>query len=364
MDTWATSSMSPQIVGQWLSDPALYQQVFPLTLRPQAHEIIRTWAFYTIVKSLYMFDTLPWHEVAISGWGLAPEGAGKISKSRGGGPMTPEAMIGKYSADAVRYWAASTGFGKDTIISEDRIQAGAKLATKLWNVARLSERVLASYSPSGTTPVLAPTDRWLLARLRRLVERVTTLLIEYDYATAKAEIESFFWATLADNYLELAKMRLYDAADPLAEGARYALRATLLTVLKLFAPFLPYVTEEIYTTLFTDEVGSIHRSAWPTPDSVPAGDGDDDAMMAAGDMMVAIATAVRRYKSEHGLSLGRELARLQIAVEDHTLAESLRASLIDLRSVTRATTAEVSDQLDPSLHALMAEGTVRIAIEP
>jgi valyl-tRNA synthetase len=365
MDTWATSSMSPQIVGQWLADPALYQQVFPFALRPQAHEIIRTWAFYTIVKSLYMFDTLPWREVAISGWGLAPEGAGKISKSRGGGPMTPEAMIGRYSADAVRYWAASTGFGKDTIISEERIQAGAKLATKLWNVARLSERVLADYTAPERPPALAPTDRWMLARLRRLVERVTTLLAEYDYATAKAETESFFWAALADNYLELAKMRLYDAADPLAEGARYTLRTALLTVLKLFAPFLPYVTEEIYTTLFADEGGSIHRSEWPTLESLSTGDADDDdSPMAAGDALVAIATAVRRYKSEHGFSLGRELARLQIATDDATLAGALRASLTDLRSVTRAATVDVSDQLDPALPELPTEGAGRLALQP
>jgi valyl-tRNA synthetase len=310
-----------------------------------------------------MFDTLPWREVAISGWGLAPEGAGKISKSRGGGPMTPEAMIGKYSADAVRYWAASTGFGKDTIISEERIQAGAKLATKLWNVARLSERVLAGYTAPETPPARAPTDRWLLARLRRLVERVTTLLTEYDYATAKAEAESFFWAALADNYLELAKMRLYDATDPLAEGARYTLRAALLTVLKLFAPFLPYITEEIYTTLFADEGGSIHRSTWPTLESLRTS-GDEDTAMAAGEALVAIATATRRYKSEHGLSLGRELARLQIATDDAALADALRASVTDLRSVTRAAMVEVSDQLDQALQELPTEGVVCIAIQP
>lgn len=373
MDTWATSSMSPQIVGQWLTDPALYQQVFPFTLRPQAHEIIRTWAFYTIVKSLYIFDRLPWREVAISGWGLAAGGAGKISKSRGGGPMAPEAMIDQYSADAVRYWAASTGFGKDTFISEERIQAGAKLATKLWNVARFSERVLADVTPHETPPELAPTDRWLLARLRRLVERVTTLFTEYDYATAKAETESFFWTILADNYLELAKMRLYDAADPLAAGARVALSATLLTMLKLFAPFLPYVTDEIYTTLFADETASIHRSAWPTSAALQTGASTENmaadvaadvAAEATGEALVTIATAVRRYKSEHGLSLGRELSLLQIATDDTTLIEGLQASATDLRSVTRATIVTVIQQLDPKLHTLPVEGGLRVALQP
>lgn len=365
MDTWATSSMSPQIVGQWLSDPALYQQVFPFALRPQAHEIIRTWAFYTIVKSLFQFGALPWSEVAISGWGLAGEGAGKISKSRGGGPMSPDAMIDRYSADAVRYWAAGAGFGRDTIISEERIAAGAKLATKLWNVARLAERVLADYAPPAMPPMLAPTDRWMMARLRRLVERVTALFQEYDYATARAETESFFWTTLADNYLELAKMRLYDASDPLGEGARYTLRTTLLTVVKLFAPFQPYVTEEIYTTLFAAEGGSIHRASWPTAADLPTGDGSDgdDTAQTLGEALVTIATAVRRYKSEQSLSLGHELARLQIVTDDPALAESLRASATDLRSVTRAAQVEIGGQLDASLHELTADGGIRLAIQ-
>ena len=223
----------------------------------------------------------------------------------------------------MRYWAASTGFGKDSIISEEKIQAGAKLVTKLWNVAQLQ--------PSACWQAMrhprrhqrfAPADRWLLSRMRRLIERVTTLFTEYDYATAKSEIEGFFWRDLADNYLEMAKVRLYDATDPLARRRALHARAVLLTMLKLFAPFLPHVTEEIYTALFADEGGSIHRRAWPTVASLPAGDADDDTSIeAAGDALVAIATAVRRFKSENGLSLGGELARLQIATDDDTLAD-------------------------------------------
>src|SRR5713101_7263151 len=175
MDTWATSSLSPQIMGRWLTDKQLYGRVFPFSLRPQAHEIIRTWAFYTIVKSFHHFGALPWREIAISGWGLAAEGAGKISKSRGGGPMTPMEMIAKYSADALRYWAASTGFGKDSIISEEKVATGAKLVTKLWNVARFSQRFLENYRPSMELPAFTPTDRWLLSRSQQLIRRVTEL---------------------------------------------------------------------------------------------------------------------------------------------------------------------------------------------
>src|SRR5262249_13061783 len=145
MDTWATSSMSPQIVGRWFAEHDLYELLSPFSLRTQAHEIIRTWAFYTIVKSFHHFGTLPWKNIAISGWGLAAGGSEKISKSRGGGPMAPLAMIERYSADGVRYWASSTGFGKDSVISEEKIKNGVKLCTKLWNVARFSERFLEGY---------------------------------------------------------------------------------------------------------------------------------------------------------------------------------------------------------------------------
>jgi valyl-tRNA synthetase len=349
MDTWATSSMSPQIAGRWLSDTALYAQVFPFSLRPQAHEIIRTWAFYTIVKSLYEFETLPWANVAISGWGLAPpaEDRGEKSDEKGSRPNKPSKlskskggsgaleMVTQYSADAVRYWAASTGFGKDTYISEEKIALGGKLVTKLWNAARFAERFIADYTLPATPPAnLAPTDRWLLSRLQRLIERVTALWRGYEYAAAKSETEAFFWRELADNYLELAKARLYDAKTPRHEAARYTLHAALLTMVKLFAPILPYVTDEIYLGLFAASDGAVsaHRAAWQQPDPTLI----DQAAEDAGEAIIAIATAVRRYKSETSLSLGAELARIELTAERAGLATTLRAAEADLKSVTRA----------------------------
>src|SRR5262249_28617487 len=153
----------------------------------------RTWAFDTIVKSLSHGDTLPWRTIAISGWGLAPEGMGKISKSRGGGPIAPNEMIARYSADAARYWAASTSLGKDSVISEEKIAEGLKLATKLWKVAKFSERFLKGYQPPAEPPELSPADRWMLSRTQRLIARTTELLRGYDHAAAKAEVEGFFW---------------------------------------------------------------------------------------------------------------------------------------------------------------------------
>jgi len=349
MDTWGTSSLTPQIVGQLLDDPALYAQVFPFSLRPQAHEIIRTWAFYTIVKSWHHFRAIPWRDAAISGWGLAPEGAGKISKSRGGGPMSPQEMLENFGADAVRYWTSSAGFGRDSVIDVQKIEMGAKLVTKLWNVARFAERFIApdpDHEASGccVTSCLSPADRWILAGAQRLIRRATEAFLVYDYAAAKHETDAFFWRDFADNYLEMAKLRLY-AGDPAARGT---LHAVLLVLLKLFAPFFPHITEEIYQGLFVAAEGalSIHCSAWPRPDARF----DDATALVVGEALVEIATTVRRYKSERGLSLGAELTELRITA-DAALAAQLAAAEEDLRSITRAkgVVVEKGDALSVSL---------------
>lgn len=336
-DTWFTSSLTPQIAGRFQNDAALYQKTFPFTMRPQAHEIIRTWAFYTIVKSYHHFQAVPFEHIVISGWGLAPEGAGKLSKSRGGGPVSPLEMMNKYSADAVRYWAASTAVGKDATISEEKIQAGDRLVTKLWHVSRFSQRFLLAYQRPTTTPPANYTlaDRWLLAHTHRLIERATSHFAQFDYAAAKNETEAFFWRVLADNYLEMAKLRLYGGGDEMA-GAQFALYQALLVTLKLFAPILPHVTDRIFGELFAadEETASIHRSRWPA--TAPAW--QDEAALTAGDVLVAIATAVRRYKSHHNLPLGTELSQLTVAVADERLLARLTDGRMDLQSITRAKT--------------------------
>lgn len=375
MDTWATSSVSPQVVGQWLSAPELYAKVYPFSLRPQAHEIIRTWAFYTIVKSYHHFGCVPWSDAAISGWGLAPEGSGKISKSRGGGPMPPMEMIQIYSADAVRYWAASTGFGKDAVINEEKIQVGAKLVTKLWNVARFSGRFFAAAPPitkkvstaydttgHGDVPTssLSPADRWILSLTQTLIQRVTELFQAYDYAAAKSEVETFFWRDLADNYLEMAKMRLYDENAESGQGARFVLHRILFTILKLFAPFLPYVTEEIYQELFADWDGaeSIHCSHWPVADPAFM----DAAAAAFGEVLIDIATAVRRYKSSQNLSLGAEIPRLYLSADTVEERERLLRAIPDITSITRAQDIAVVETFAPAAILILTEGRVRVAI--
>lgn len=363
MDTWMTSSMTPQIVSGFSLDPGLYAQVFPMTLRPQGHEIIRTWAFYTLLKSHYHFDTLPWKEVFISGWGIAGEGMGKISKSRGGGPLPPLEMLDRYSADAVRYWAASTGTGKDAVISEEKIQMGARLVTKLWNVARFSAPFLEGETGQRIPLALdafSPADRWMLSRLQRVIRRVTSEFHNYEYAAARSEIENYFW-DFTDNYLEMAKLRLYQGAGDGYQTARFTLYQILVNVLCLFAPVLPHVTEQIYIAMFThpDHRLSIHRMPWPTPNDSWL----DERSEKVGELLLEIATIVRRYKSEHNLALSSVLKRLQLATDRTHLSQAFQDTRQDLHSLTRAEQIEVSSEIDPRLVVLHVHPEFTVAIE-
>lgn len=363
MDTWATSSLSPQIITGWLDQDNLRPALQSLTLRPQAHEIIRTWAFYTIVKSHYHFGRLPWSNVLISGWGIAGEGMGKISKSRGGGPMPPLEMIERYSADALRYWASSTGPGKDAVINEEKIQAGTRLVTKLWNVARFAEPYTGLAFLAGLPASLTTADRWILARAAQVTHQATLGLEDYEYASARNEIEAFFWHDLADNYLEMAKQRLYTPDAPTHAAACWTLKTVLLAIIKLFAPFLPYITDAIYLECFggANSSTSIHTSKWPQPADLYAMENIPSAV-AAGDLLVAVATAVRRFKSEKNLGLGSELDRLQLAPVSPAQATLLEQAAADLMSVTRSRQVQITNQIDPDCIILSNEPLI-IAIK-
>ncbi|NKB66894.1 MAG: valine--tRNA ligase [Candidatus Latescibacteria bacterium] len=359
MDTWATSSLTPQIAGGFEADPELYERVFPFAVRPLAHEIIRTWAFYTLVRARHHFGRLPWKTVAVSGWGLAPEGGGKISKSRGGGPVAPAQMLARYPADALRYWAASTGLGRDALISQDKIKAGARLLTKLWNVARFCEPFLTATKPDKR-PALSPADAWILARMQEVIERATQALEAYDHAAAKSTVERFFWGDLADNYLEMAKKRLYDSSGQLHQGACWTLAYCLQNTVKLLAPFLPYTTEAIYRGLFAGpEGGSVHRACWPeVEDDLHSADA-----LRLGVALVAVGTAVRGCKSAANKSLGTPLASLQIAVSGAQVRAQMPAAAADIASITRARQVIVSEKLDDGLPVVEVEGGIRLALD-
>jgi valyl-tRNA synthetase len=333
-----------------------------MSLRPQAHDIIRTWAFYTIVKSLYHFDQIPWPNIAISGHGITPTG-GRVSKSRGGGPIEPMDMIEKYSADAVRYWSASTRLGRDSVISEEKIAIGHKLVTKLWNVARFSLGCLKDYQPPQIVPDLLPPDRWILSNLQDTIQKATAGFKDYDYVSAQDQVESFFWNVLADNYLEMVKIRLYelDDEDLPKNAAKYTLYHSLLAVIKMFAPIMPHITEEIFQLYFgqCEPTTSIHLAKWPevSPHLIC------DSAEAFGDALVGIATEVRRYKSTNQLPLGTPLSRLQIWSSHQETLTDLGASVLDIKSVTRAQAIDFGDTPTPQVSAVSGVKDLWMRIE-
>ena len=318
MDTWATSSLTPQIAGRWLDDEDLFRRVWPMDLRPQAHDIIRTWLFATIVRSHLEFDSLPWRHAAISGWILDPDRK-KMSKSKGN-VVTPMDLLDKYGSDAVRYWAASARPGTDTAFEESQMRIGRKLANKVLNVGRFV--LLAGALPSG--PVAhEPIDRAFLALLSSLVDDATSAFEDYDYARALERTEAFFWM-FCDDFVELVKNRAYRTlGEERGAAARSALVLTLDVLLRLLAPFLPYVTEEVWS--WWHDEGSIHRQSWPSVDQMPAEAGDPELLALVSEVLGQI----RRRKSEHGLSLRAEIAHARV-VASPAHVELLRLAGDDL----------------------------------
>ncbi|HEX9057882.1 MAG TPA: valine--tRNA ligase [Ktedonobacterales bacterium] len=344
MDTWATSSCTPLILARWPDEPDRLARHFPASLHPQAHDIIRTWAFYSIVQALYHTGEIPWRHIMISGHGLSSERR-KISKSKDHHEAGPLQVIEEESADGLRYWATAARTGADSPFTAETLATGRRLITKLWNAGRFAERTLADFSPAAKSPALLPADRWMLAQLGRVIQRATADLDVYEYASARTEIERFFWSDLCDNYLELVKARLYGSDAAERAPAQWTLYRSLLATLKLLAPYLPYVTEELYQYLFRANEGStsIHLASWPHAEPSWL----DVESEAFGAALLDVLGQVRRYKAERGLSVGAELAALRIlaAADQHP---ALRASLTDLRSATRARDITLVEHSDPA----------------
>jgi valyl-tRNA synthetase len=380
MDTWATSSLTPQIAGRWEDDGDLWSRLWPMDLRPQGHDIIRTWLFTTVVRAHLELDALPWSNVALSGWILDPDRK-KMSKSKGN-VVTPMALLEKHSSDAVRYWAASARLGTDTAFDEGQMKIGRKLAIKLLNVSNfvLGPRGLglADASPSGDSPtggspsstvapgaapsgavapssavapastagqvdaITSPVDRSLLDSLAALVDAATKAFEAYDYARALELTEAWFW-TFCDDYVELVKARAYGELGPEPAASAQAMLATALSVLiRLFAPVLPYTTEEVWSWW---QEGSVHRAAWPDAGDLTRGatavdsgggtDGGDGfgggAGTGAGDgfgggsstrvpppqtvfaAAASLLSDIRRAKTDHGVSLRAPISSLTVA---------------------------------------------------
>ena len=331
-DTWATSSLTPQIAGGWRgsdgsSPDPLFEKVFPMDVRPQGHDIIRTWLFSTVVRSHFEHGCVPWAHAAISGWILDPDRK-KMAKSRGN-VVTPEEVLKLHSADAVRYWAASGRLGTDAAYDTGQIKVGRRLAIKVLNASKFA----LSFGDVAGDPraqVSHPLDLALLAGLRDVVERATESFEASDFTRALEVTEQFFWS-FCDDYLELVKDRAYGAqGDAAAASARATLRLALDVVLRLFAPILPYVTEEVWS--WTHD-GSVHRASWPTTAYVPTG-GEPEMLGAVG----AALAAIRKAKSEAKVGMRAEVPSMTLVGPDEVLAH-VRVAEPDLRAAGRLTGA-------------------------
>ncbi|HEY5251274.1 MAG TPA: class I tRNA ligase family protein, partial [Acidimicrobiales bacterium] len=324
MDTWATSSLTPQIAGRWADDPDLFGRVFPMDMRPQAHEIIRTWLFSTVVRSELEHGSLPWTDVAISGWVLDPDRK-KQSKSKGN-VVTPLPLLETHGSDGVRYWAASGRPGTDTAVDEGQMKVGRRLAMKILNASRFALSRIAGGELPGPDAVTAPIDLAMLGDLARVVDEATAAFEGYDYARALERTEAFFWS-FCDDYLELVKTRAYeDASEEGPASARASLGLALSVLLRLLAPFVPFVSEEVWSWWHE---GSVHRSPWPTVDEFPpaarlsaAETGGDET--SRGDTVLSVVSevlgVVRRAKTTAKRSMRAPVARLTVVDQPERLA--------------------------------------------
>ncbi len=346
MDTWATSSLTPQIVCGWPDDMDLFHRTFPMDLRPQAHDIIRTWLFDTVLRSHLAHDSLPWANTSISGWVLDPDRK-KMSKSKGN-VVTPMALLEEYGSDGARYWAASGRPGTDTAFDTNQMRVGRRLAIKLLNASRFA---LAPKTPDGAesaagaehkAPITAPVDRAILRGLATLVDESTRDLEQYDYARVLQRAEEFFWR-FCDDYLELVKGRRYGEQGPEgAASANAALAASLSVLLRLFAPFLPFVTEEVWSWW---QEGSIHASPWPKREELDELLGGAASTAAADQQTYAWATEVlfeiRKQRSEAKQPLKVPITRVAITAEAAAVA-LMPLVEADLKAALRVQAFDVS----------------------
>ena len=331
-DTWATSSLTPQIAGGWEEDPELFAHVFPMDMRPQGHDIIRTWLFATMTRSHHEFGCAPWSHAALSGWILDPDRK-KMSKSKGN-VVTPLDLFETYGTDAVRYWAGSGRPGVDTAFSEDQMKVGRKLANKLLNVTKFVLQFGAPTSSDGSDPsldeaVTHPIDRSMLAKLDGVIDDATAAFEAFDYARALERTEAFFW-WFCDNYVELVKGRTYDDQRPEgADSAKRALREALGTLQRLFAPVLPFAAEESWS--WWNE-SSVHLAPWPAPagsTSAPFGD------PALADVTIEVLTQVRRAKTEAKRSQRAAVDTVVVTAPSplHAAIDAGRSDLVDAGSI-------------------------------
>ncbi len=340
LDTWATSSLTPEIAASLV--PKVYDKVYPMSLRQNSHDIITFWLFNTVVKSQLHSQQNPWKDVMITGWVLDPHGR-KMSKSKGN-VIDPREVWTKYSVDALRFAAAGTKLGEDYPFQEKDVVTGQKTVRKLWNAAKFSFSHLEDFKEKPKK--VEGFDAWILSKLNYLIKDCTENFEKYEYSRVKSETEKFFRIIFCDAYLEIVKDRLYNPNTRGKEArvsGQYTLSTTLLEVLKLFAPIMPYITEEIYHMYYAEKEKkkSIHLSSWP--EYIPARSQRDKEEM--GDKLVEIISEVRKAKSAKSLSLKEQVKVLTLPFAEKDVAPFIA----DLKAVTQAETIQFGKTLDIEL---------------
>jgi valyl-tRNA synthetase len=359
MDTWATSSVTPQISGRWAEDDSdLFDRIFPMDLRPQGHDIIRTWLFTTVVKSQAEFNTLPWKNAAMSGWILDPDRK-KMSKSKGN-VVTPMHLLEEFGSDAVRYWAASARPGVDTAFDPGQMKIGRKLAVKLLNASKFVLGITGG-ATADLSAVSNAVDQGILVRLATLVDEATGGFNEYDYARALERTETFFW-NFCDDYVELVKNRAYDneGIDPAGSAsARAALAHTLSTLQRLLAPFIPFVTDEVWSWAHD---GSVHSATWPTRLEFGAAiDGATDASYVA---TCEVLGTIRRAKTEGKRSMRWPVSTVSVTGSE-AFIRALELGASDVRGAGSVETLTTSSNDQPTavvVELAETDGTDPIAV--
>lgn len=369
MDTWNTSSITPYICASLFnkeSDPfdtAAEKQFIPMSMRPQAHDIIRTWAFYTIVKSWLHDKTIPWKDIVISGHVLSTAKE-KISKSQGNNPLEPENLLATYSADVIRYWTASGSLGTDIAFSDTQLKIGQRLVTKLWNAFRFVHEHVGTYQPSKQAPKnLGVMNQWLLHNVNKRFTSYQHYFEQQEFSLALDQVEQFFWHDFCDNYLELIKDQLfkpekYSAAE--VEGTRWTLYYVGLRILQLYAPFLPHMTESLYQALYKqyEKTDSLHRTKFKEL-ALPF---EFINSVQTAQTIVAIVQLARKLKTEKQLSLKTELAHVTVCGVDDAITqplleqETLLKGVIHAQTIIFTTARECSNELvekDGGWHAVI-----------
>ena len=351
MDTWATSSLTPQLAGGWIEDPEKFAKVFPYDLRPQGQDIIRTWLFSSLLRGEQEHSTLPWKNAAISGWILDPDRK-KMSKSKGN-VVIPAEPIDTHGADAVRYWAASARLGTDAAFDEGQMKIGRRLAIKLLNAAKFA---LSFDVPTGHSKITEPLDQAMLIALSDVVKTATNAFDEYDHTKALEVAEKFFW-TFTDDYLELVKERAYNADGAVTEAeqasATIALRKALHVMLRLFAPFLPFAAEEVWGW-WQKTSGSIHRAAWPTVDELVTDlDLGNQGLLELASIAVS---GVRKAKTDAKVSMKAAVESAVIEAPSAVLS-SLRLLESDLKSVGKIETLSYTEAEELAMTQIVLSDT-------